>query len=46
MQAVILKQRNGTIGAEVTFTYCAMFNYFADKENDTFVRDFSDILNV
>ena len=30
MQAVILKQRNGPIGAEVSFKYCAMFNHFAD----------------
>ena len=32
MQAVILKQRNGPIGAEIPFEYCAMFNHFADKE--------------
>ena len=33
MQAVILKQRNGPIGAEIPFTYCAMFNHFEDKGN-------------
>ena len=32
MQAVILKQRNGPIGAEILFTYCAMFNHFAEDE--------------
>ena len=32
MLAVILKQRNGPIGAEIPFTYCAMFNHFADDE--------------
>ena len=32
MQAVMLKQRNGPIGAEIPFEYCAMFNHFADKE--------------
>ena len=32
MQAVILKQRNGQIGAEIPFTYCAMFNYFGEDE--------------
>ena len=34
MQAVILKQRNGPIGAEIGFEYCAMFNHFEDKESD------------
>ena len=34
MQAVILKQRNGPIGAEISFEYCAMFNHFGDKESD------------
>ena len=33
MQAVILKQRNGAIGAEIPLTYCAMFNHFEDKGN-------------
>ena len=33
MQAVILKQRNGPIGGEISFEYCAMFNHFADKES-------------
>ncbi len=33
MQAVILKQRNGAIGAEIPFTYCAMFNHFEDKKS-------------
>lgn len=46
MQAVILKQRNGPIGAEIAFEYCAMFNHFEDKVQDTFVRDFSDIPDV
>ena len=46
MQAVILKQRNGPIGAEIPFEYCAMFNHFEDKVQDTFVRDFSDIPDV
>ena len=32
MQAVILKQRNGQIGAEIPFTYCAMFNHFGEDE--------------
>ena len=32
MQAVILKQRNGQIGAEILFTYCAMFNHFGEDE--------------
>ena len=32
MQAVILKQRNGQIGAEISFTYCAMFNHFGEDE--------------
>ncbi|MBR0288314.1 MAG: hypothetical protein IJQ82_04990, partial [Selenomonadaceae bacterium] len=32
MQAVILKQRNGQIGAEIPFTYCAMFNHFGEEE--------------
>ena len=32
MQAVILKHRNGQIGAEIPFTYCAMFNYFGEDE--------------
>ena len=32
MQAVMLKQRNGPIGKEIPFEYCAMFNHFADKE--------------
>lgn len=32
MLAVILKQRNGQIGAEIPFTYCAMFNHFAEDE--------------
>lgn len=32
MQAVILKQRNGQIGAEIPFTYCAMFNHFVEDE--------------
>ena len=32
MQAVILKHRNGQIGAEIPFTYCAMFNHFGEDE--------------
>ena len=32
MQAVIMKQRNGAIGAEVPFEYCAVFNHFQDTE--------------
>lgn len=32
MQAVILKHRNGQIGAEIPFTYCAMFNHFGEEE--------------
>ena len=46
MQAVILKQRNGPIGSEIAFEYCAMFNHFEDKVQYTFVRDFSDIPDV
>ena len=34
MQAVILKQRNGAIGAEIPFTYYAMFNHFEDKKSN------------
>lgn len=32
MQAVIMKQRNGAIGAEVPFEYCAVFNHFQDTK--------------
>lgn len=33
MQVVILKQRNGAMGAEISFEYCAMFNHFESKKN-------------
>ena len=46
MQVVILKQRNGAIGAEVPFIYCAMFNHFGDKGIGTLMDDFVDALNV
>ena len=43
MQAVILKQRNGPIGAEIGFEYCAMFNHFVDKESDgVSAKNFND----
>ena len=46
MQAVILKQRNGPIGAEIGFEYCAMFNHFADKESDgVSLKNFYDAPN-
>ena len=32
MQAVILKHRNGAIGAEIPLTYYAMFHHFKDEE--------------
>lgn len=32
MLAVILKQRNGPIGAEIPLKYCARFNHFAEDE--------------
>lgn len=32
MLAVVLKQRNGPIGAEIPLIYCAMFNHFAEDE--------------
>ena len=47
MQAVILKQRNGPIGAEIGFEYCAMFNHFADKGFDgVSVKNFNDARNL
>lgn len=33
MQAVILKHRNGAIGAEIPFIYYAMFNHFEDTSS-------------
>lgn len=46
MQAVILKQRNGPIGAEIPFEYCAMFNNFADKESvGVSVKNFNEATN-
>lgn len=43
MQAVILKQRNGPIGGEISFEYCAMFNHFADKGSDgVTVKNFNE----
>lgn len=47
MQAVILKQRNGQIGAEIPFTYCAMFNYFGEDEfGGVPISDFEAIPDV
>lgn len=46
MQAVILKQRNGPIGAEVPFTYCAMFNHFEGNDVDSITNNFANALNV
>ena len=46
MQAVILKQRNGPIGAEIALEYCAMFNHFADKNIDACMNNFANALNV
>ncbi len=48
MQAVILKQRNGPIGAEISFEYCAMFNHFGDKniECDTGTVNFHEAQEV
>lgn len=46
MQAVILKQRNGPIGAEIPFEYCAMFNHFEDKESvGVSVKSFNEATN-
>ena len=43
MQAVILKQRNGAIGAEIPFTYYAMFNHFEDiKSNGISMENFKN----
>ena len=44
MQAVILKQRNGPIGAEISLTYCAMFNHFADENTVEFPDE--DVLDI
>ena len=47
MQAVILKQRNGPIGAEIGFEYCAMFNHFEDKGTaGVSVKNFNDARNL
>jgi len=46
MQAVILKHRNGAIGAEVPFTYCAMFNHFEDKDIGEIINNFAGALDV
>ena len=47
MQAVILKQRNGPIGGEISFEYCAMFNHFEDKGSDRVtVKNFNDAANL
>lgn len=46
MQAVILKHRNGAIGAEVPFTYCAMFNHLEGKYGDELTNNFANALNV
>ncbi len=47
MQAVILKQRNGPIGGEISFEYCAMFNHFADKGSDgVTVKNFNEATNL
>ena len=47
MQAVILKHRNGAIGAEVPFEYCAMFNHFEDKGTvGVSVKNFNDARNL
>lgn len=44
MQAVILKQRNGPIGAEVPFEYCAVFNHFQDAETEC--KEFGNFKDV
>ena len=47
MQAVILKQRNGSIGAEIALEYCAMFNHFEDKEFDSLsLKNFQDAQEI
>ena len=46
MQAVILKHRNGAIGAEVPLTYCAMFNHFEDRNVNIPMNNFADALDV
>lgn len=47
MQAVILKQRNGAIGAEIPFTYYAMFNHFEDrKSNSVSIENFKGAKNL
>ena len=47
MQAVILKQRNGPIGAEIALEYCAMFNHFEDKESDSLLlKSFHDAQEI
>ena len=47
MQAVILKQRNGPIGGEISFEYCAMFNHFADKGfGGVTVKNFNEAANL
>ena len=46
MQAVILKHRNGAIGAEIPLTYFAMFNHFADKGSaGVSVKNFNEAVN-
>ena len=47
MQAVILKQRNGAIGAEIAFNYCARFNHFEDrKSNGVSIENFKGAKNL
>lgn len=46
MKAVIPKQRDDSIGAEIGFEYCAIFNHFEDKNSDgVSLKNFYDAPN-